>query len=174
MAGQSKRTPTQAVTPKIIGAGFRYSTYGPSYDPGPPYWVDVGRSMAGKFPNAVPQAIWIVGEFYGTGTFLSFPGTTTEPNIFSSFVDMNEEVLALFDQSGIQVWLQVEPGDASMEELIKLMLEQYGQHACVIGIGVDVEWFHSDGTPEGRAVTDEEAAAWSPWYARTILSTGYS
>jgi hypothetical protein len=27
-------------------------------------------------------------------------------------------------------------------------------------VGVDVEWFHSDGTPEGRAVTDEEAAAW--------------
>ncbi|MCP4898261.1 MAG: hypothetical protein GY906_14910, partial [bacterium] len=33
----------------VLGAGFRYSVYGPSYDPGPGYWASVGRQMAGSF-----------------------------------------------------------------------------------------------------------------------------
>ena len=40
------------------------------------------------------------------------------------------------------------------------MLDRYGHHPNMLEVGVDVEWFHSDDTPEGRAVTDEEAAAW--------------
>lgn len=47
-----------------------------------------------------------------------------------------------------------------MDELIDLILDRYGHHPCVIGVGVDVEWFHSDGTPEGQRVSDTEAAAW--------------
>ena len=44
-----------------LGAGFRYSSYGPPYNPGPAYWADVGIQMAEKFEGAVPQGIWIVG-----------------------------------------------------------------------------------------------------------------
>ena len=29
-----------------LGAGFRYSAYGPDYDPGPQYWRRVGQEMA--------------------------------------------------------------------------------------------------------------------------------
>ena len=74
--------------------------------------------------------------------------------------DRNEEALTLFDELGVDVWLQVEPGDAPVDELFHAILERYAHHPCVIGVGVDVEWLESDGTPEGRAVTDEEAAAW--------------
>ncbi len=35
-----------------LGAGFRYSAYGPAYDPGPDYWVRVGEEMAGHFAGA--------------------------------------------------------------------------------------------------------------------------
>jgi hypothetical protein len=92
--------------------------------------------------------------------FLLFREGTRISTFTSSPKDHNEEALTLFDQVGLQVWLQVEPGDASMKELIHIMLNRYGHHPSVMGVGVDVEWFHSDGTPEGRAVTDEEAAAW--------------
>lgn len=152
--------PSPTPVPAALGAGFRFSTYGPPYDPGPAYWADVGQQMAAKFPGAKPQAIWIIGNYAGAGPIFTFPGTHQDFNIHFSPKDQNEEALALFDQVGLQVWLQVEPGDVSMEELIPIMLDRYGHHPSVLGVGVDVEWFHSDGTPEGRAVTDEEAAAW--------------
>jgi hypothetical protein len=143
-----------------LGAGFRYSTYGPAYDPGPEYWAGVGQAMSAKFPGSRPQAIWIVGNFAGTGTILTFPGTYSEPNINYSLEDNNEEALTLFDEVGLDVWLQVEPGSASVDSLIGVVMDRYGHHPSVIGFGIDVEWLDSDGTPEGRPVTDQEAAAW--------------
>ncbi len=45
--------------------------------------------------------------------------------------------------------------------LIDLVLGQYSHHPCVIGFGVDVEWYKSDGGPEGTPVSDAEARAWA-------------
>ncbi len=143
-----------------LGAGFRYSTYGPLYDPGPEYWADVGQQMALRFPGATPQAIWIVGIVSGKGTLLNFPANPTDRLIQGLMDDGNKEALTLFDELGVQVWLQVEPGNAPVEELIHIMLERYGHHPCVIGVGVDVEWYQSYIEPEGQAVTDAEAEAW--------------
>jgi hypothetical protein len=155
-------TPTTVPTPTPVpmGAGFRYSTYGPWRDPGPEYWGSVGEQMAGRFPDAVPETVWIVGNQGGKGTVLSFPGTTEEPYIFFSSKDNNEESLSLFDELGFKVWLQVEPGEADVVELIHLILNQYGRHPSVVGVGVDVEWYGSIGSPEGIAVSDEVAATW--------------
>jgi hypothetical protein len=143
-----------------LGAGFRYSTYGPRYNPGPDYWADVGRQMASRFPDATPQGIWIVGRIHARGVYLNFPVTSTNRRILGSPIDDNEEALTLFDELGLQVWLQVEPGEAPVEELIHIMLERYGHHPCVVGVGVDVEWYQSYDKPEGKAVTDAEANAW--------------
>ncbi len=59
------------------------------------------------------------------------------------------------------MWLQVEPAFADMCTLIDLVLNQYGNHSCVVGFGVDVEWHKY--TPEnsfGIAPTDAEAENW--------------
>lgn len=143
-----------------LGAGFRYSSYGPKTNPGPDYWLRVGREMADRFPNAHPEAIWIVGVLYGKGTWLSFPGESPDKLIAFGFDDENEAALDLFDKNGVKVWLQVEPGDADMLQLIDLVLDRYGHHPCVIGFGVDLEWHHSSNPDEGEGVTDEEAAQW--------------
>lgn len=155
-------TPAPTPTPEpTLGAGFRFSTYGVTPNPGPDYWLSVGQRMAAKFPGSHPEAIWIVGNFLGDGmTYLSFHAETDDPHITSGFVDMNEETLNLFDAQGVKVWLQVEPGDADMVTLINLVLNQYKHHPSVIGFGVDVEWYQSDGSAEGTAVMDEDAAAW--------------
>jgi len=145
---------------RTLGAGFRFSTYGPDYDPGPAYWASVGERMAARFPGSVPETIWIVGRLRGEGTLLSFPVETDEPLIQFTQEDGNAETFELFDSIGVRVWLQVEPGNAPVEELIHLMLERYGHHPCVIGVGVDVEWYRSTKTPEGKAVSDEEARVW--------------
>ena len=38
-----------------VGAGFRYSAYGPEYNPGKEYWKYVGEEMASKFKNSNPE-----------------------------------------------------------------------------------------------------------------------
>jgi hypothetical protein len=156
-------TPSPSPVPaeSTLGAGFRFSTYGPSRNPGAEYWASVGERMSAKFSTSHPETIWIVGNFMGDGmTYLSFLAKTDDPNIRSGYVDMNEAALSLFDQKGFKVWLQVEPGDADVSELIKLVMIQYKNHPSVIGFGIDVEWYKSDGSAEGTPVTDTEAETW--------------
>lgn len=154
-------TATATPEPLTLGAGFRFSTYGIGSNPGPEYFVSVGEQMSARFPTSHPEAIWIVGEFYGGGkTYLSFHAETDDPNVVSGYVDMNEQTLDLFDENGFKVWLQVEPANADMLLLIDLVLNQYKHHPSVLGFGVDVEWYKSDGSPLGTPITDEEAEAW--------------
>lgn len=143
-----------------LGAGFRYSSYGPGYNPGPDYWVSVGEQMAAHFPESKPATLWIVGILDGEGTYLNFGCDTEDPYIRCAIVDINEATLDLFDEHGFEVWLQVEPGNASVDELIDIVLTQYKHHPSVVGFGVDVEWYKSTDGPEGQPITDEEARRW--------------
>lgn len=146
--------------PSALQAGFRFSSYGPSYNPGPEYWSYAGEQMAAKFDGATPSALWIVGVLDGEGTYLNFNCETDDPNIRCGYADMNDATLDLFDQNGFEVWLQVESGNASMDELIRIVLNQYKDHPSVVGFGVDVEWYKSTNGPEGQPISDEEAAHW--------------
>jgi len=154
-APPADRNPT-----RLLGAGFRYSTYGPKYDPGPAYWARVGTEMAARFSGAHPEAIWIAGRLKGRGVRLSFPVADGDPLIQGAAEDESEPALTLFDRQGFRVWLQVEPGYAPVEDQIHLMLRQYAHHPCVQGVGVDVEWNRSTNPDGGEPVSDGEAAAW--------------
>jgi hypothetical protein len=159
-ANQPGVEPSADVPAGALGAGFRYSAYGPDWDPGPDYWVGVGEEMAARFDGAVPETVWIVGRLQGDGTLLNFPVDGDHGLIRGSETDANEAVLDLFDAHGFRVWLQVEPGHAPVEELIHLVMNRYGRHPSVVGFGVDVEWYESTARPEGTPVSDETAAAW--------------
>ena len=142
-----------------IGAGFRYSVYGPEYDPGANYWDSVGNVIASIFDDASPECIWIVGVIVSRGCNLNFPVEGSYDLIRGSNIDHNEEIFNLFDQSGFRVWLQVEPGNASIDDLIDIVMSRYAHHPCITGFGVDVEWLETS-TPIGRRVTDIEAKRW--------------
>ncbi|NJN55641.1 MAG: hypothetical protein HC804_13355 [Anaerolineae bacterium] len=108
---QPTHTPSPTATPQpVLGAGMRYSSYGPWYDPGPTYWAGVAQQMAANFPGAVPQAVWIVGTVGGAGHVAELPWANGQAVYYFTSEDKNEEVLTLFDEMGGQVWLQVEPG----------------------------------------------------------------
>jgi hypothetical protein len=143
-----------------LGAGFRWSVYGPQYHPAPEYWATVGLDMARRFPGAHPETIWIVSKVHGQGTLLNFPASPRGPLIATSEEDGNEAVLELFDRLGFRVWLQVEPGYASVDELIDLVMSRYRHHPSVIGFGIDVEWFRSTNPDHGDPITDAQARAW--------------
>jgi hypothetical protein len=160
LVGCASSAPATTGLSSPLGAGFRWSTYGPDSEPAPEYWAMVGLDMARRFPGAVPETIWIVSRLDGDGTLLNFPVETDDPHIRGGAHDDNEAMLRLFDRLGFRVWLQVEPAHASVPALIDLVLSRYGHHPSVVGFGVDVEWYKSTERPEGHPVSDAVATEW--------------
>ncbi|HPM77272.1 MAG TPA: hypothetical protein PK961_09285 [bacterium] len=144
-------------------AGFRASRYGISPFPAPEYWEGVGRDMAEHFDRAAPGGLWIVGVADDEGGCdLNFPSPGGEfADISFQDEDENAAYLDWFDAHGLSVWLQVEPGEADVAALIELVLDRYGDHPCVAGFGVDVEWHRWTENADGLAVSDAQAQAWS-------------
>jgi hypothetical protein len=150
----------------LLRAGLRSSTYGIYPFPDSTWWFNATSDMAARYPGTSPAVIWIVGYVNSNKCELNFPNpnpSTSYNNITFKNSDANEDYLDDFDQNGIKVWLQVEPGFANILDLIDLVLTRYGHHLSVIGFGVDVEWYKtsSANNDEGEAVTDAEAKAWS-------------
>jgi hypothetical protein len=161
----------------VCRAGLRSSPYGPRHGfPAPAYWLRAARSMASTFTRAAPVLVWIVGTMerasaaadgkdYSGRVLLSFPapaGGAAGANIVFASHDANEAYLEQFDRNGIQVWLQVEPGNADVDTLIRLALGRYAKHPSVIGFGVDVEWHRwSRQNSAGTKITNAQAEAWS-------------
>ena len=148
---------------KINFAGVRSSVYGIKPFPSKEQWGKALFSMQQKFEGSIPTGIWIVGVMRGKGSmYLEFPseGKNIENVIFAE-EDKHEQYLDYFDEKGIKVFLQVEPANVDMIELIDLVLGRYKHHPCVIGFGVDVEWYRVNDNPgTGMKISDELAEQW--------------
>ncbi len=152
---------------RIEFAGVRSSAYGIRPFPTAEGWRKALKTMSGYFPGSTPVGIWIVGRLHGasTGISLEFPhpgdGTDYGPLYNFAEVDKHEPYLSLFDANGIKVFLQIEPGFADVGKCIDLVLRQYKHHPCVLGWGIDVEWFRNARTGMDNAVaTDDLVKAW--------------
>ncbi len=147
-----------------LRTGLRSSSYGISPFPQPQWWLDATGDMADDFAGAEPAAIWIVGVIgMPDYCWLNFPvpeGEEKPPKVVDNYADANAPYLEQFDEEGVKVWLQVEPGAADVSTLIDLLLERYADHPSVVGVGVDVEWYLNREYKWGKAVTDAEAEAW--------------
>jgi hypothetical protein len=147
-------------------ASFRASPILSSYPnyrfPNPEYWAGVGKLMAAKFSNTTPAAIWIVSLYLSEGVtqvYFPSPGGRYE-NIEFITKDHSELYLTRFDKERFKVWLQVEPGAASVDTLIHLVLNRYRHHPCIAGFGIDVEWYLANQYTNGKKVTNQEALRW--------------
>ena len=156
--------PVAPEVPKnVIFAGVRSSNYGIKPFPGPAGWQKAIDAMSDRFPGSTRGAIWIVGELKRpTSCRLFFPSDgKAYPNIEFAETDKHEEFLSHFDKTGTKVFLQVEPAQADLPTLIDLVLGRYKHHPCVIGFGVDVEWYRESDKPGwGIPVDDETARQW--------------
>ncbi len=152
--------------PNVKYAGIRSSYYGFADEDGqrrfptPKEAATVIKNIAAKFEGAIPSAVWIIGGIHGQDCHLEFEETaTTDPHIkfLGEYPDFwgnvrphsHEDYLNEFDKIGAKIFLQVEPGRASMEEILRLCLDKYADHSCIVGFGVDVEWYPSDGETNG-------------------------
>ena len=147
-------------------AGFRASRITSSFPdnvfPDDNYWVHVGNGMSNKLNLSVPSSIWIVSLYQNNGiTRLGFPvQKDSASKILGADYDQNENYLTRFDKEGFKIFLQIEPGSASIDTLIDMVLKRYGHHSCVTGFGIDIEWYEADKYKDGRKVSDSAAAAW--------------
>ncbi len=141
--------PKQDIEKSKIYVGARASSYGFNKFPSPIEFGDVITNIASEVNiDSIPSAIWIVGVIGDNGEcYLEFPNNnnTNYNNIVFSETDKHEEYLNHFDSIGAKVFLQVEAGNADMENLIKIILSRYKNHSSVVGFGIDVEWFPSNG-----------------------------
>lgn len=95
-----------------------------------------------------------------TGTRLCFPSKSEDGLINSSETDLYEDFLSKYDTLGHKVWLQIEPGLASVDELLNLVLKQYSHHKCIIGVGIDAEKANSNNENNEFTITDNDAKRW--------------
>lgn len=158
---------------RVIYTGTRSSVYGLGNQwLVPEEWKSVTDQMQEWYPSAQPTMVWIVGSLSGMGCNLEFlpaddvdTAALEEQYIYFSEPTRenhlsHEEYFNYFDENGIQVYLQVEPGFADVDTLIDLVLAQYGDHPCVVGVGVDVEWYHGVTEDAGLPISDALAEQW--------------
>ena len=132
------------------------------------WWAEQAKRFAAHFPGSVPTIIEIVSTYQNNGgtqfefkRSTDYAGSMTHMRFASEGVD-HENALVEYDRQGVEADLQVEPGDADMAECLRIMHRQFGKHRCVVGLGLDAEWYFTKQSPqkEGRPITDAEAKAW--------------
>ena len=144
-------------------AGVRSSSYGIRPFLSPNGWQHAITAMQNRFEGSTACAIWIVGVMNGERKCrLEFPSDgQQDSNIVFIDYDKHEPYLQYFDSFGIKVFLQVEPANANVNRLIDLVLNRYKHHRCVIGFGIDVEWYcEADSPGWGVKVSDDLAKVW--------------
>lgn len=144
-------------------SGVRVSTYGMNSSfgefPGVSKMCGFAKKMSDNYEGSKGTYILIVGTMSGEDSCqLRFPVSGEYDYIRGSKNDFYEEYLNAFDKYGYSVWLQVEPGYADLETLVKLVMDQYGHHSCVKGFGIDVEWHKPVANSDrGTRLTDAQA-----------------
>ena len=153
---------------KVEWAGFRFSEGGVSSDrnygkiPDGDSWVEYVGKMKSHFnEDAKPTVIVIVSyNSDDTTNVFGFPapdGYSETKYIKYSSKDKFEKILTKFDEEGINVWLQVEPGNNDLIDLAKIVFKQYGHHSCVQGFGIDLEWWYPGSDGKGSHLSDGDA-----------------
>jgi len=144
-----------------VDIGFYETRAGITPFPDATYWSNSNKNAVGKFSGSSMGSVFVVGTAWPQGVcFLSFPSSVSYSSVQFSDRDENEAYLSYYDSIGKKVILQVEPGNADVPTLIKLVLDRYGKHPCVEGVGVDIEWYQYTSYSDGKAVTDQEASQW--------------
>ncbi len=142
-------------------AGVRFSSYGMRQAYGKENFPTVAKAtgfaskMQGFYEGSEGAYILIVGTMSGEDTCqLEFPLSTSISHAKGRDYDLYEDYLTAFDKAGYSVWLQVEPGDASLTKLATEVMSHYKHHSCVKGFGIDVEWYKAKDTDgEGTKLT---------------------
>ncbi|OUM61778.1 carbohydrate-binding module family 18 protein, partial [Piromyces sp. E2] len=133
-----KPVPTSKPVDNVEWSGFRFSQGGVKDNygtiPDGDRWVGFLNKMTKHFQGSKPTVIVIVSENDDDVICrFGFPkpsGVSKTKYLEFSSKDRFEDILSVFDKNGVNVWLQVEPGDNDLVTLAKIVFNQYGHHSC--------------------------------------------
>ena len=149
--------------------GLRRGPWGGLHDNDHLWWAQQAKNFAASISNgqpAGPTIIEIVSGYTEKGiTQFTFPlpegyEGDTENMIFVTGPVDHEKALSLFDELGVRVIIQFESGDASMISCLEIAQMVLGHHPCVVGYGIDAEWYFIGSGRDARygvQITDEDA-----------------
>jgi hypothetical protein len=171
MCGLAQAAPSDPTTDSSnLTVGLRRSSYGlRSKNTDDAWWIARAKAYAGEFPGARPAIIEIVSTYQDDGSTQfgfakpkDYHGSTENMSFQRGKLD-HERALAAYDAAGVKAILQVEPGDADMLGCLEVMHAAFGKHPCVIGYGIDAEWYRTKGSEkeEGVPIPDADAKAWT-------------
>ncbi len=156
----------------VIYVGLRRSHYGlREKNADNRWWVERAKNFASlvkKNRPTIPTIIEIISGYKKNGTTLF---TFSKPSayrgdtgfmIFKPGKLNHERALSLYDQQGVKAIIQLEPGEANVLSCLEIADQAFGHHPCIIGYGVDAEWFRTDQSADrsGIPVSDSLAALW--------------
>jgi hypothetical protein len=119
----------------------------------------VAQSESAKYPGSKPGGIYVLGGIGTSETNMPFSRPPGSANIANVVYDTSGgwgpdpvPFLNAFDAAGMKVILQVEPGMADISQLATMILNNFKNHPCVDGFGVDVEWWNSSGNSNDNPI----------------------
>jgi hypothetical protein len=134
--------------PYPITAGVREGAYGLASDEATHEdWTNGFWGMHWRTGRADKVGLWNISHIIGNDCQFGFidPGDTTDVNITFTGSDIHSSLFTQFDSDGdIDIYLALELGEADPTECIEVALNQYGDHSCVKGILIDLEWWNVD------------------------------
>lgn len=157
----------------LYAAGLRRSSYGLKKKNTDHLWW---AERAKQFSKAVsgenvftPVIIEIVSVYLTDGTCQmefkkpdDFSGNTANISFNPRSALDHEKALTIYDQEEVKAILQVEPGNADVFTCLDLANAAFGHHPCIIGYGVDTEWYFTKESENstGRPIEDINAERW--------------
>lgn len=166
----AKLSSDEAGAAKPLYVGLRRSSYGLRKLNGEnSWWVERAKSFATNFPGAQPLILEIISNYQDDGSteieFMKpdgYQGSTAGMTFRRGNKLNHEQALSACDAQGVKVILQFEPGNADVSSCFELARVAFAQHPCVIGLGIDGEWFRTKASSDqtGLPITDADAKQW--------------
>ena len=147
--------------PVYVGVRGNFDPRYPQFN-SPDYWADTAIRLSENVPDSKPCLLWIVGLAADDkqSCVMAYPSRNRMRNAQFKDADVTERCLELFDRKGLSVWLQVEPAEANVNDLIRSVLSRYSRHSCVKGFAVDLEWYQYRTWIYGKPLSDDDARDW--------------
>ncbi len=159
-------------------AGLRRSTYG--YDEKNNdhiWWINRAKQFAASLSKETnksirfePAIIEIVsgynekngGSVIGFTKPENYAGNTAAMTFDTTDGINHEKALLLYDSAGISAIIQFEPGSSDLLSNIDMAFMAFGSHKCIIGFGVDAEWYFTKQSKDstGLPIRDSDAEKW--------------
>lgn len=158
------------LTRPALRVGLRRSAYGlRARKNDDDWWIQRACQYAASFPGAEPLIVEVVSTYQGEATQFGFaqPNRNSNPAAHICYSCINarnyDATLTAYDRAGVRTILQLEPGNADVVQCLQLVQAHLGRHPCIVGYGIDAEWYRRAQYPAqfGKPVSDEEARCWT-------------